>query len=220
MDENALFKLTHGLYVLGATDSNGRMVGSIVDAVMQVAHRPFILALSCMNNSYTKECIESSNKFSLSVLGKDIAPIIISNFGFCSSRTVNKWENVKYYIKDGLPYLQNNLADIKCKVIQKIVYESNTMFLAEVEDCNNNQDSIPLTYYDYRTYFKNDVLHALQNQQTKEKTMTEDKKSEEAKKWVCTVCNYVYDGDVPFEQLPEDYVCPLCGVDKTFFELQ
>ncbi len=220
MDENALFKLTHGLYVLGATDSNGRMVGSIVDAVMQVAHRPFILALSCMNNSYTKECIEESNEFSLSVLGKDIAPIIISNFGFCSSRTVNKWENVKYYTKDGLPYLQNNLADIKCKVIQKIVYESNTMFLAEVEDCSNNQDSIPLTYYDYRTYFKNDVLHALQNQQTKEKMMTEDKKSEEAKKWVCTVCNYVYDGNIPFEQLPEDYVCPLCGVDKTFFELQ
>lgn len=70
MDENALFKLTHGLYVLGAADAGGRLVGSVVDAVMQVANRPFVLALSCTNNSYTKHCIEASNEFSLSVLGK------------------------------------------------------------------------------------------------------------------------------------------------------
>ena len=40
------------------------------------------------------------------------------------------------------------------------------------------------------------------------------------KKWVCTVCGYVYDGEVPFEELPEDYLCPLCGVGKEYFELQ
>ena len=41
-----------------------------------------------------------------------------------------------------------------------------------------------------------------------------------AKKWVCCVCNYVYDGDIDFENLGEDYVCPICGVDKSFFELK
>lgn len=220
MDENALFKLTHGLYVLGAADAGGRLVGSVVDAVMQVANRPFVLALSCTNNSYTKHCIEASNEFSLSVLGKNVNPLVISNFGFQSSRNVNKWENVEYYVHDGLPYLQNNLAEIKCKVIQKIVYESNTMFLAEVTDCRNNEDSIPLTYNDYRAYFKNDVLQALQQQKEKGDQMTEEKKNDEGKKWVCTVCGYVYDGDVPFEDLPDDWVCPLCGVDKSFFELQ
>ena len=51
------------------------------------------------------------------------------------------------------------------------------------------------------------------------------------KKWVCTVCGWVYDeaaGDadydlapgVAFEDLPDDFVCPLCGVDKTLFEQQ
>ena len=34
------------------------------------------------------------------------------------------------------------------------------------------------------------------------------------KKYVCTVCGWVYDGEIPFEQLPDDYVCPLCGVGK------
>ncbi len=49
------------------------------------------------------------------------------------------------------------------------------------------------------------------------------------KKYVCTVCGYVYDpviGDpefdiepgTAFEDLPEDWVCPECGADKDMFE--
>ena len=48
-------------------------------------------------------------------------------------------------------------------------------------------------------------------------------------KYQCTVCNYIYDpavGDIgqgvvagtPFDKLPEDWVCPDCGVDKDLFE--
>ncbi len=48
-------------------------------------------------------------------------------------------------------------------------------------------------------------------------------------KWQCIVCGYVYDpndGDpdngvapgTSFEDLPEDWVCPVCGADKTMFE--
>jgi len=36
-------------------------------------------------------------------------------------------------------------------------------------------------------------------------------------KWVCKVCGYVYDGTTPFEDLPEDWVCPLCGAPKSDF---
>ncbi len=40
--------------------------------------------------------------------------------------------------------------------------------------------------------------------------------------YVCTVCHYVYEpkenGNVAFEDLPDDYICPLCGVGKEFFE--
>lgn len=221
MDENALFKLTHGLYVLGTTDGS-RFVGSIVDAVMQVAHKPFVLALSCGNQSYTKSCLHTSKEFSLSVLGKDTDPFIVANFGFQSSRDVNKWDNVDFEEQDGLPYLQNTLAGIKCKIIQEIAFESNTLFLAEVLDCYvGTGDGEPLTYNDYRSYYKSGVIKVFNEQKDrmKGKKMTEEKKND-GKKWVCTVCGYVYDGDVPFEDLPEDWVCPLCGVDKSFFELQ
>lgn len=43
------------------------------------------------------------------------------------------------------------------------------------------------------------------------------------KKYVCTVCGYVYepeDGEPMFEDLPDDWVCPLCGVGKDMFEEQ
>ena len=41
-------------------------------------------------------------------------------------------------------------------------------------------------------------------------------------KFRCTVCGYVYDpaenDNVAFEDLPEDYTCPLCAVGKDMFE--
>ena len=50
-------------------------------------------------------------------------------------------------------------------------------------------------------------------------------------KYVCTVCGYVYDPEkgvpeqgiepgTPFDQLPEDFACPVCGVDKSLFEAE
>lgn len=49
------------------------------------------------------------------------------------------------------------------------------------------------------------------------------------KKWECTVCGYIYDPEVgdpdngiapgtAFEDLPEDWVCPECGVGKDMFQ--
>ena len=39
-------------------------------------------------------------------------------------------------------------------------------------------------------------------------------------KWICQICGYVYDEEkegVPFSQLPDSWVCPLCGADKASF---
>ncbi len=40
-------------------------------------------------------------------------------------------------------------------------------------------------------------------------------------KYRCTVCGHIYDEaveSVKFEDLPDDWVCPLCGVGKDLFE--
>ena len=208
IDWDALYKISLGLYVLGAKDGE-RDVGSIVDAVMIGANKPCALVLSCNNGSYTKQCIEKTNEFSLSVLPKDIEPSVIAVFGFQSSRDNNKWDLItKEYFMD-LPVLSVAVSYIKAKVLHKYILESNTIFVAEIVGAIKNSDTLPLLYQDYRGELKDLVIKSF-NQMKKEKTMS--------KKWVCTVCNYVYDGDVPFEKLDDDYICPICGVDKSFFE--
>ncbi len=162
MNIDALYNLTHGVYVLGA-DDGGRPVGSAVDAVMQVASKPVVLALSCHNGSYTKSCIEKSGRFGLSVLGRGVDPFVIANFGFRTSRTADKWAEVPHFVENGLPYLQNCIAVMTCRVLEKQVFESNTLFTAEVIDCRNVGKDEPLTYYDYRASFKNEVLKFLPN---------------------------------------------------------
>ncbi len=160
MDIDALYKLTHGVYILGAND-DGRLVGSTVDAVMQAANKPVVIALSCHNGSYTKTCIEKSGCFSLSVLGQNVDPFVVANFGFQTSRTTDKWKKVSHFIENSLPYLQNCIAVMSCRVIDRQVFESNTLFTAEVTESRVMADGDPLTYSDYRASFKNEVLKFL-----------------------------------------------------------
>lgn len=162
MQTDALYNLTHGIYILGSNDGK-RPVGSVVDAVMQVADKPLIVALSCRNNSFTKNCIEKNGLFSLSVLGQDINPFIIANFGFQSSINVDKWKGVEYLTENGLPYLKECLAVVFCKVVGTEIFESNTLFVAEVTECRSLGSGTPMTYFDYRTSFKNEVLKFLPN---------------------------------------------------------
>ena len=208
IDWNALYKVSLGLYVLGANDGD-RHVGSIVDAVMIAANKPCALAISCNNQSYTKKCIEETKELSLSVLAKDVAPFVVANFGFQSSKNINKWENVEFEDVENLPVLKDCLTQITAKVVHQYPLDSNTVFIAEISSAKIIKDGENLLYEDYRNYFKDEVIKSFQQYQ---------KETKMAKQWVCTVCNYVYDGEIPFNELPDDYVCPLCGVDKSFFE--
>ncbi len=214
IDWNALYKVSLGLYVLGTNDKQ-RFVGSVIDAVMVAANQPCSLIISCHNASFTKKCLEENGEFSLSVLPFNIEPTIIANFGFQSSENINKWENVNYKVVDGLPFLENATAIIKAKVIQKYILQSNTIFIAEVIFAQNNSSERPLLYEDYRSNLREKVIQSFQKN-FEEKKMENEKE----KKWVCTVCNYVYDGEVEFEKLNDDYICPICGVDKSYFELK
>lgn len=216
IDWNALYKISLGLYVLGTRDKE-RFAGSIVDAVMVAANQPCSVIVSCHNGSHTKKCLEKYGEFSLSVLPQNIDPAVIANFGFQSGRDVEKWKNVDYREIDGLPFLDNATAFIKAKVTKKYVLESNTVFIAEVSFAMNNVSEKPLLYEDYRNNLREKVIQSFQKN-FEEKKMENEKIKE--KKWVCTVCNYVYEGEIEFEKLDDDYICPICGVDKSYFELK
>ena len=116
-----------------------------------------------------------------------------------TSRTTDKWLTGSYTLTDDLPIHNDAVAGLIVTVDSVSETSGHYVLLCSVEQAIPGTMKNPLIYHDY------------QNRKRKEKIMSE------TKKWVCSVCGYVYDGEVPFEELPEDWVCPLCGEPKSVF---
>ena len=193
-----------------------------------------------MNNSHTKSCIEKAGEFGISVLAKETDPFVVANFGYQSSRDVKKWQNIPFAEIDGLPYISDALAKIRVRVVNKLIYASNTVFIAEVVDAFDSRSGEPLTYKYYRDGFKEQVAIAFSaykagrsagNAACKKSQMAMSASSSSSaaqpsspasaeKRWTCTLCGYVYEGEVPFEELSDNWHCLLYGIGKDMFELQ
>jgi len=200
MNLDALFKISHGVYVTGAKDEKGRLVGSCVDAVMVVEVAPAQILVSMGKSSYTCEAVLKTRELTLSVLSAQASNEVIRNFGMQSSRTVDKWNSIPYQCVDGLPVLTEAVAYMTLRVADIRETATHYVFLCNVKEVVPGTMGKPLIYQDYKD-------------RKEKKTMSESNE----KKWVCTICGYVYDGEVPFEELPDTWVCPLCGEPKSVF---
>jgi flavin reductase (DIM6/NTAB) family NADH-FMN oxidoreductase RutF len=161
MDTTALFKLSYGLYVVGVRNGNG-FGGCIVDAVAQVSMGdvPTIIVGS-MKRNLTNELIKKEKEFSLSILSKGVDPFVIGNFGFQSSRNVDKWSNVPHTLTDGFPYLDGSVAEIKLKMTEAKELDTHTVFFCEVQDARlGNTSDDPLIYGDYQKSMKDLTMEA------------------------------------------------------------
>jgi flavin reductase (DIM6/NTAB) family NADH-FMN oxidoreductase RutF len=163
MENKALYKLSYGLYVTGVETANG-YGGSVVDSIAQVSHGdPMRIAFGSMNKNFTTESIRQTGEFTLSVLGQDIDPFVIANFGFQSARDpeVRKWGNVKHTVKDGLPVLDGALSAIKLNVEEIIAYDTHTLFIGAVKDAwLGESEAAPLLYAEYLQNRKDEVFAA------------------------------------------------------------
>lgn len=200
IDMNALFKLTYGLYVAGVK-KDAKEGGCVVDAVMQTTDDTLVLC--CGKTTQTHDWIKETKRFSLSVLTRENAPSVIATFGFQSGRTADKWRGVARKTIDGLPVLETAAAWLTCRVTDSRDLGSHTLFFCAVETAETGKGE-PITYTEYRTELKNETLCAFN-------TMKGNKKMT---KWQCRICGYIYEGD----SLPDDYVCPVCGVGADEFE--
>ena len=190
-------KLSHGMYVL--TTNGG---GCMVDAVCQASagDNP-IIAVSVMKSNYTHELMQKNNTFALSVLGLDVNPKVIETFGLNSTRNINKFENVKNKSIDDLNIIDDSLGYLICEKIDSIDCGTHTLFLGKMIEGDVYQDKDAMTYNYYQEH-KDELI----------KVKTDNNKTA----WVCTVCGYIYYGDV----LPSDFICPVCGASAEYFEKQ
>lgn len=190
-------KISQGMYVL--TTNGG---GCIVDSISQISmgDNPLI-TVAVMKKNYTNELLKKNSKFAVSILAKDVNPDIIKTFGFTSARDINKFENTETenvldenVIKDSIGYMV-------CEIVDSIDNETHTLFIGKIIEADKFNDKQEMTYGYYQEN-KEDLL----------KVKTD--KGNTA--WVCTVCGYVYYG----EEVPDDYTCPICSVDKSLFKKQ
>ena len=79
MDITVLFKLTYGLYVVGAMDGE-RPVGCVINTCFQVTSQNPILAISLNKHNYTLQAIQRSTRFSLSIIAEEPDSTVIGTF--------------------------------------------------------------------------------------------------------------------------------------------
>jgi flavin reductase (DIM6/NTAB) family NADH-FMN oxidoreductase RutF/rubredoxin len=226
---DALFKVSYGLYVVCSGDKN-RGNGFISNTVFQVTSSPARFASCCNKDNFTADFIKESGAFSVSVLHQDTPTEIFGRFGYKSGRDIDKLDGMRVqYGETGVPIvLDEAIAFLECRVVQTHDVGTHWLFIGELIQSDVVDDTMePITYLHYREVKKG---LAPKNAPTYvDKSLLEKKDaSSNFKKFKCTACGYVYDeeaGDPSngidpgslFTDLPDDWVCPICGTEKEDF---
>lgn len=213
MNEKAFRNLSYGVYICTTWDE-GRPVGCVANSAMQVTSTPAGIAVSINRLNYTNECIRRCGYFALCVMSEKSDPKLIGRFGFTSGRDTDKFEGFPYSVRGKLPVLDDGCAYFVCKVTDTWETKTHSVFFGEVTDADELKAETPMTYAYYHRELKGKTA---KNAPTYNEAETQSAPAEKSAKWVCTVCGYEYDGDIPFEELPDDWVCPLCGMGKEYF---
>lgn len=201
MDKKAMYNLTYGLFVL-TSSYEGRDSGCIINTAGQVTSDPNRISITVNKANFTHDLVEKSGKFNISILSEAADFGIFRHFGFQSGRDVDKFSgygaisrsaNGLYYITAGTN------AFISARVEQTIDLGSHTMFIASVDDMEVLSDVASATY----AYYQASIKPKPQQPVSGGKTV-----------WRCTVCGYIYEG----EELPADFVCPVCKHPAADFE--
>ena len=196
-DMSALYRIGYGLYVVTSNDGK-KHNGLIVNTVTQVSDSPNRIAVNINKANYSHHVIKQTGILNVNCLSVDAPFRVFERFGFQSGRNADKFEGLKTTCSDnGLVILGEYInAVMSLKVEDYVDLGSHGMFICSVTEARVISDRDTMTY----TYYQNNV---------KPKPQTEGKKG-----WVCKICGYIYEG----EELPEDYICPLCKHGAADFE--
>ncbi len=211
--------------------AGGKANGQIANTVVQVTAEPARIAVALNKENLTHEYVSRSGVFGVSVLAKETPMTFIGLFGFKSGRDVDKLAQVEYKEgSSGCPVVtENALAVIEAKVVSTLDLGTHTIFVGEVVAGEVLREGEPLTYVSYRDIKKGKAPKTAPTYHGPPPAGAKERSGVKLERYVCQVCGYVYDpaaGDpdnginpgTPFEDLPDDWVCPVCGAAKDQFE--
>ena len=199
VEPNAMFKLSYGLFVLTAREAS-RDNGCIINTVTQLTDSPKRISIAVNKQNLTHDMILKTGVFNVSILSERAPFAIFKHYGFQSGRDTDKFAGVPALARaqNGIYYLPDSTnAFLSGKVTQTIDLGTHTLFIADVTEARVLSDAPSMTY---AYYFEN----------VKPKPAALQKQTG----WVCRICGYVYEG----EELPEDFICPLCKHGAEDFE--
>lgn len=196
-DMTALFKIGYGLYVVTSNDGK-KDNGLIVNTVAQVSDSPKRISVTINKANYSHHIIKQTGKMNVNCLSVDTPFSVFEKFGFASGRTVDKFAGESVLRSDnGLVFLSKYINSFMSLTVENYVdLGSHGMFICTIDEARVISDKETMTY----SYYHANV---------KPKPKTEGKKG-----YVCKICGYVYEG----ENLPEDFICPLCKHPASDFE--
>ena len=199
MDTKALYNLTYGLYLLTARE-DGKDNGCIINTAIQAASDPVRVLVCVIKGNHTCGMIQRTGQFNISALTQDAPFALFRHFGMQSGRDVDKFAGYEgvFRSENGLYFLANHTnMYLSAKVTEQHDLGSHMLFIGEVTDAVVLDTQPPCTY----AYYQSDIKPKPQKTQKKQ--------------WVCRICGHVYEG----EEVPDDYLCPLCSHGKEDFEL-
>jgi len=224
MNLKALYKLGYGLYVVSSIKGN-RLNGQIANTVFQITSEPPTIAVSINKNNLTHEFIKESKVLAVLVLSQDTPLSFIGHFGYKSGRDIDKLEGINYKIGETRAPLvtDNTLAYLEARVIQEVDVGTHTIFIGELVDADVIKEGEPMTYAYYHQVKRGTTPKAAPSY------IAEKKEAPKMAKYRCTVCGYIYDPELgdpdggikpgtPFEEIPDNWACPVCGAAKSDFE--
>lgn len=220
----ALFKISYGIYIV-SSGSREHGNGYISNTFFQVTAEPPCFAASCNKNNYTAELIKKTGCFSATVLHKNAAPELIGKFGYKSGKDGDKMQGLDIkYGETGVPIVLNDgIAFMECKLVQTFDAGTHYLFIGELIQADILDDQKEMLTYQYYREIKKGM--APKNAPTYiDKSKLEQKpQALNLKKYKCAACGYIYDEAVEgkkFNELPDDWICPVCGSEKSdFYEI-
>ena len=215
MDLTAFFDLSYGMYLLGVSDG-GRPTGCTANTVFQLTNEPLTLGVSLNRENYTNEVLKRTGRLTVNILKQDAPMDLIGLFGFRSGRDTDKFAQLPHHLtQSGLPVLDKHICGYaECRVLDAMELSTHTLFVLEAVDAARlDTGTPPMTYAYYYQVKKGTVPKTAPHY-----IPAEQEAAPPAEVWVCTLCGYEYDGaQGPFEDLPPDWTCPLCGAPKSLF---
>ena len=232
IDKKALWDLSYGMYIV-SSGFNGKQNGQVANTVFQITAEPARIAVSINKGNLTHEYISKSGLFTVSVLDESTPMTFIGLFGFKCGRDIDKVSQCTQVKtgSTGCPMVMDYaLSVMEARVFNQVDVGAHTLFLADVVSAEVLRKGKPLTYAYYQEIKKGKSPKSAPTYRShaEEEKQEPEKKKQDMKKYICNVCGYIYDpamGDpengVPpgtsFEALPDNWLCPLCGVDKSNF---